>query len=449
MKIPSLSGLSLLLCSSIWAASPAVPGDLRSESNRRGDALVLAGFNLTHGFRLATGERATPIRLDFIIPEAGEITLSLWAETTEGEVSAQVLGPGHQMQLAWSGRKGETTVTRDLPVGKYVLEIDRSKASGGEALFGVKGSVVAPCALDPERVKEIEAKPASSFAWPYLLFVPKEVRSPQLLVVPNNTGFPTEDLELLRGSASCQLRADGAAGLATRLGTAMLVPLFPRPAGAAGQESLYLHALSRAALETSVPAWKRVDLQLVAMIRDARARLKAQGFNVEGKVLLSGFSAAGSFVNRFAMLHPEEVLAVASGSPGGWPLAPIERVGGEALTYPVGVADVAELAGQAPSLDDLRGVHWYFFLGDRDDNDAVPFRDSFSRSDQELIFRRFGANPVSRWKAAELLYLQRGLDAHFALYPNVAHEESSEMQADVARFFEGAIKGAGPQRAPK
>jgi hypothetical protein len=32
-------------------------------------------------------------------------------------------------------------------------------------------------------------------------------------------------------------------------------------------------------------------------------------------------------------------------------------------------------------------VRWFFFIGDRDQNDAVPYGDSFSKEDQELIFR--------------------------------------------------------------
>ena len=211
------------------------------------------------------------------------------------------------------------------------------------------------------------------------------------------------------------------------------------PVVASGEENLYLHALSRAAFATTVSAWKRVDLQLLAMIRDARTRLKAQGIDGDGRVMLTGFSASGSFVNRFAMLHPEEVLAVASGSPGGWALAPVAAVEGESLPYPVGIADVGALTGRAPDLSALRKIRWLFFLGDHDENDAVPYRDSFSESDEELIFRRFGTKPVARWKAAERLYAERGLRARFALYPGAAHEVTAGMRADVERFFEDCL----------
>ena len=42
-----------------------------------------------------------------------------------------------------------------------------------------------------------------------------------------------------------------------------------------------------------------MDLQLLAMIDDVRARLKAVGLVTHEKALLTGFSASGTFTNRF------------------------------------------------------------------------------------------------------------------------------------------------------
>jgi hypothetical protein len=51
----------------------------------------------------------------------------------------------------------------------------------------------------------------------------------------------------------------------------------------------------------------------------------------------------------------------------------------------------------------VRQVAWFFFLGGEDKNDAVMFRDSFSKEQEEIIFRHFGATPAARWKMAESL----------------------------------------------
>jgi dienelactone hydrolase len=430
----------LALGSSILArADPPVPTDAaRQEAKRRHDVLVQDGFNFTHGWHVAAAEKL-PRRLDLIIPETGEHVLSLWLETFGGEGLVRLLGADGHPWMELAGRTGELTVTREVAAGKYVLEIDTSKSKGGEVLFGVKGSVLSPCEVDTARVKEVPAVVSSGFSWPYLLFVPQQVRSPHLLVIPNNTDFSTENLDFLRASVSCEVARNAA--LASRLGTAMLIPLFPRPSIATEEENLYLHALSRASLETTVAAWVRVDLQLLAMIRHARARLQAQGVKAGAKVLLSGFSASGSFVNRFAFLHPQEVQAVASGSPGGWPLAPTVVFGGEPLPYPVGIADLEQLVGRPWDLKAAKRVRWFFFLGDSDENDAVRYRDSFSKANEELIFRRFGSKPVARWKIAERLYAERGLNARFALYPGAGHEVTPAMRADVEKFLLDAQQG--------
>ena len=84
----------------------------------------------------------------------------------------------------------------------------------------------------------------------------------------------------------------------------------------------------------------RLDLQLLAMVDDARASLGAEDVQTDERFLLQGYSASGMFANRFTALHPDRVMAVASGSPGGWPIAPAAEHQGERLPYPAGVADV-------------------------------------------------------------------------------------------------------------
>ncbi len=398
-----------------------------------------AGFNLTRGFSFGGAEEGI-LRMTLLIPpHEGEHELSVWWETPGGEISLKVREPGGGVAAAFKGRRADTTLSVDFAPGEFLVELDGAKAKGGHALVGVKGAVVAPCRARDVDVVEIPSDPSRKFFWPYLLALPSQARArASILVAPNNTGFGTEDLALLRASASCDVARE--APLAARLGTPLLVPLFPRPAAGGEDDNLYLHALTRAALEASVPRFRRVDLQLGAMLDDARARLAAKGIVTGEKALLRGFSASGSFVARFALLHPERVLAVASGSPGGWPTAPAAKDGGDALRYPVGVADLETLAGRTFDVKAARNVSFFFFLGAEDANDAVPFRDSFSKDDEALVMRRFGKTPVARWKEAERLWRGAGMDARFALHPGAGHEVTPAMDADVARFFEGVLE---------
>lgn len=429
---------SLLLAPPPASAEEYPPDALRAEAALRNEALVKEGFNLTHGFAFGGTARGR-VRTDlFVPPSDAEHSLRLWAETRSGEVAIRLVAPDGTSLLAWSGRSGELRLVRRLPPGRYQLEIDGGGAEGGRAILGVKGPVVEECRVDAGGLVERPAAPDHGFHWPYLLWTPAQIRAGHLLVVPNNTGFPTEDPKLLRAAGSCALV--GHVRLADRLGVPLLVPLFPRPPLPGEEGSLYLHALTRASLEVQLPLLRRVDLQLLAMIEDVTERLHRSGTPLARRVLLTGFSASGSFVNRFAVLHPDRVLAVASGSPGGWPVAPVADVEGEALPWPVGVADVEMLVGRPIDGKALARVAWFLFLGAEDTNDAVPHRDSFSKANEALILRRFGPTPVSRWKAAERLYRQCGLDARFELYPGAGHTLTPGMAAGVEAFFRAALE---------
>jgi hypothetical protein len=129
------------------------------------------------------------------------------------------------------------------------------------------------------------------------------------------------------------------------------------------------------------------------------------------------------------------VLAAAIGSPGGWPLAPSVE-----WTYPVGVSDVPALTGAEVDLAALRKVSLFLFLGDQDENDSVPFRDSFTAEDEALLMKQFGTTPVARWDASRRLYEAAKLRATFKLYPGVAHQISQEMAEDVEAAFAAAMR---------
>jgi len=176
------------------------------------------------------------------------------------------------------------------------------------------------------------------------------------------------------------------------------------------------------------------------MVDDAKRSLASKGIRVSQRVLLAGFSASGSFVSRFAMLHPERVLAVAAGSPGGWPIIPETEDKGVALPYPIGVSDLQAVARQRFNLPALRRVSWFYYLGSHDHNDSVIYRDSFSKTDEEIIFSHFGADLQQRWTAAEAAYRHARLNAQFRVYPAVGHQITDYMRTDVETFLASVIR---------
>ncbi|HTF89414.1 MAG TPA: hypothetical protein VK843_13460 [Planctomycetota bacterium] len=292
------------------------------------------------------------------------------------------------------------------------------------------------------KLTRIEPSAESAYRWPYYLYVPTTIQarvaagSPvHLLVLPNNTGRADDDFAVHERAA--WLRAWRDSSLADELDVVALVPIFPRPASS---WQVYTHALDRDCLTTKTPGLERIDLQLLAMIDDARAALATRGWSVDERVLLMGFSANGMFADRFTALHPDRVLVAAIGSPGGWPIAPISDEGGESLRYPVGIADLEELTGRAFDRDAYAKVPMFIFMGERDTNDSLQFGDGYDEQDKQLVERHFGATPPERWEDSVTLHKSVGTRAHFMLYPGTGHKFTGEMTRARAAILDWSAR---------
>ncbi len=426
------------------------PGESRllEEVGRRENKLSKQRFNLV---QYVGPDESMPIEL-FVLQSNAEYVISLWFETTQNSFEVDLRDSAGNSLASSQGWRAEQHLEQTLLAGKYTLSVRPIGGARVHGLIGIKGPAVSRCKIDRTRLTEQPADPEHGYWWPYLLVTPAPLGSDAppapsastLFVAPNNPGAATDDVDLLRASAICELgygRNAGTLAIADSLGTPILVPLFPRPDLPAELSNLQLQALARASLDERLePRLKRVDLQLIAMIDAAREKLLAMGQPVRKRVLMAGFSTSGAFTNRLTVLHPERVLAAAAGSPGGWPIAPVTVDQGDELRYPVGIADVKDLTGQAIDLDMLRCVRLLFLLGDIDNNDSVGKRDSFSDADSTLINRRFGDTLVARWWPAQRLYNVAGLKrTEFKLYHGVGHEMTPEMWNDILSAFRTAL----------
>jgi hypothetical protein len=295
--------------------------------------------------------------------------------------------------------------------------------------------------IDCELIK-VPATPSKGFEWPYYLAIPKALsKNTVILVLPNNTGTVSDDWAVHDAAALSLTR--WIADFAVRLDVPLLVPTFPRPQNPWIPGGIYTHALDRESLVTEVVlpggSIKRIDLQLIGMIREAQERLAARGFRVDEKVFMMGFSASGAFTTRFTMLHPEIVRAAAPGSPGGWPLAPVSKWwGGTTLRYPVGIADVQSLTGKPFDLAAVKRVPQFIYVGDQDTNDALDTR-GFPQAETDVICDYLNCNPApylfNRWPISEEMYVSAGIFNKFVIYPGVAHTITTEMFEDILQFF--------------
>jgi hypothetical protein len=266
-------------------------------------------------------------------------------------------------------------------------------------------------------ILKIPADSSKGFEWPYYLYIPAFVKAPTVLLVePNNTGTTSDDPAVHDAAASSLInshkyRADD-------LGSPFLMPTFPRPYT---NWKVYTQALDRDALTTSLPGLSRIDLQLIAMIDDARARLAAMGISAGLKAWMVGYSASGSFVNRFTILHPDRVQAMSAGSGGEYAIAPVSVWKGRTLRYPVGVADLQQLVGQPFDKVAFSKVPVQIYIGDQQADDAVNYTDGYDPEDAALIKEVFGGPTFRRYPSSEAAYDSIGSACQFVIFPGVGH----------------------------
>ncbi len=288
---------------------------------------------------------------------------------------------------------------------------------------------------------EIQAAPEKGFQHSYVLFIPKAVAgksSSYLLVEPNNTGRTSDELEDHHSAAVALARVSSVGNfVAVKLGVPLLVPVFPRPSSL---DHVYTHSLDRDTMLISEGPLKRLDLQLLAMIADARERLAAMGRPVNKKILLNRFSASGLFANRFTFLHPEAVAAAAYGGVNCFIMLPVAELDAQALEFPLGLADFEKIAGHRFDRAAYNAVPQFAYMGEKDENDAVVHQDAYSEAERALVFRLVGRKMMpDRWKAVEVVYRELHSSVQFKTYPGIGHGTDGTINREVAAFFNAAI----------
>lgn len=118
---------------------------------------------------------------------------------------------------------------------------------------------------------------------------------------------------------------------------------------------------------------KRIDLQLIEMIKDAQRLFRNNDVQIRDRVFIHGFSASGTFANRFAILHPRIVKAVVAGGINCIPTFPTNQWHGILLRYPVGIADLKEIAGIDFNEKTYKQVSQYIYMGYLDRNNTIPY----------------------------------------------------------------------------
>jgi hypothetical protein len=294
------------------------------------------------------------------------------------------------------------------------------------------------------QVMFVEDNPDKGFNYGYYYYIPQSIRKVPgkfLLVHPNNAGavsndypdFTIDSMDIHAIAALRNLNAER--GRADELGTVLLVPVIPRPR--TFPPNIEPQILNHVALRTNNGKHARVDLQLISMIDDLREKLADIGIELEAKILLDGFSASANFSNKFTILHPELVQAVAAG--GTLPLFPTAVMGGERLIFPVGIADLEEYTGRPFNLQQYLTVPQFNYFGDQDT--IIPLRDNqvFYGDAAILNERLFHNDPLEFWEAVQNVHNELGSNAIFRTMYGVGHTDTPEIRREVTKFLGKAI----------
>jgi len=299
--------------------------------------------------------------------------------------------------------------------------------------------------LSGNNVLLVEAQASEGFNYPYYLYVPSGTAKDRLvyiLVEPNNSGMVSDNPEVHRSKALKLVKKSHANKMARRLGVPLLVPTFPRPMPHTHSWA-YTHALDIDTLEVLTGKLKRIDLQLTAMIKHAQELLRTNGFKINDKVFMHGFSASAKFCNRYSYLHPEMVKAAAAGGVNGLPTLPVREWNGYELPFPIGLAGIERFASKPFDEKGFMQVAHYIYMGSSDTNDTLHPREASGpfeawRDEEAAIIRKALAAErmmPDRWELSRKIYRQQKLNAQLVTYDGVGHSINNQMLDDVIDFF--------------
>lgn len=291
-----------------------------------------------------------------------------------------------------------------------------------------------------DTVIKISAHPELGFNFDYFLRIPKGLDKNEiqfLLVEINNSGTNDTMLHHEKETYLETIRNSLGASLCSKLKLPFLIPVFPRPAK---EWQLYTHALDGDVARIKKGEMKRLDLQLIAMTEHAKTVLKTYGINSKDKFLMNGFSASGTFANRFTLIHPTRVAGTACGGINAIAILCVDQIENTKLKYPLGTSDFRSVFGKEVELEEYKKVPQFIYMGETDNNDAVLFDDAYNKTERKIVFEKIGKQMLpDRFKKCESIYLQNKVNSTFKIYPGIGHQTDRKVLNEVAAFFSTII----------
>ena len=303
----------------------------------------------------------------------------------------------------------------------------------------------------------VKANPEKGFHFPYLLKTSKKTVDANYIVVEsNNTGGHNKSIKGMTSKAKKSLGWVLGSSISKKLNYPMLMPVFPfatkeieKVLTNKNKYKYYFPQLDSDVLKIDIDKYKRIDLQLIAMIDDARERLlKENNQKINEKVIMVGFSSSSLFSARFTFLHPERVSVAIGGGIGGLLPVPTEKINGIEAIYPIGTYDFEKITGKKFNLEEFKKTPQFYYQGTKDKSN--PFRrgaDDLTDEEYEIVKKLFvdglpfGDKPVSlkvntkMWENSQKYINQIVDNVKFESPKNLDHEITPKMTSKSIKFI--------------
>ena len=314
---------------------------------------------------------------------------------------------------------------------------------------------ITPTPIHPSgRVIFHEANDTIPYHW--FTYVPTSISKDEpayILLTGIRAGFDTYDALTEIAGGEIQWRTQ----IAEENRYILLVPHIPRRR----TPHIYAAAFDRQVFLHSTDAfYQRPDIKVNLMIDTLISQLRTDGYDVQEQVFLEGFSVGGMFAQRYALLHPERVKAIAAGHCGGVITLPESHYNGTPIIWPIGINDFAPLVGDEFRRDTYEEVPQFIYIGEQDlgptNSTEIVLGGSNStlwdmgwdsetaRSWIVFLDNAFGAtHPVKLENQARYLLTLGYGNITFTVYPGVGHQQTEQMMDDTMMFFDAQRQG-GP-----
>lgn len=368
-------------------------------------------------------------------------------------------------------KEGITLGEKELELSSgYVLKVFTESGKRYKVSFMSSGLPSLPDTGE-RRIIRIPAMPDKGFNWPYFLVLPSNTNKQEnlghkryIMLDTPNTLFEKR-LPRCEEITRTQLEKKYflAMKLAEDLWTPLVMPVFCRPhvvyldkdneenlfyTQAFDRDTATLHlkmqdnivakVLRDAFLKEGyeVNEFLHLDDQIASIAEHAKAYLNSEGWQVDaGKIFIAGFSASGTFSDRFSTLHPDKVKAVASGATLDDMILPFAEYKGEKLIFPIGIYDYEKITGKQFDLNVFNNTARLVYMGENDTNNTLIYPDGYGKREQDLIRRLWGEPVLPRAKQLIKLYGEAGGKGVMILDKGIAHADSNDMYEYVLTFF--------------